>query len=339
MGMMTGLQQLPAAPRVTAALCTRDRPRQLRRALQSLAQQTHAPEEILVVDSHPTSTLSHDMVVNEYPGVRYVLEEAPGIGQARDRALREARHEIVAFLDDDAVAEPDWTEAIRTAMSGADRPAACTGRVEALLLETRAQRLFEANGGFDRGGNRIVLPSAATVGAVRTPLIAWAVSIGSGCSMALDRAAAIASGGFDSAFGAEPELPGGEDLDLLWRLIDAGHVVAYEPAVRARHEHRADMGELAAQLANHQRSLLAMLCKAAMSCTARRRSGTWLFLGWRLVKPGQRLLRRMVGRDPLPAGILLRMWRNAIAGPFAYWRARRTAGRNTARSRAGAVPQ
>jgi glycosyltransferase involved in cell wall biosynthesis len=312
------------SPAVSAALCTHDRPGQLRRALQSLCDQTRGPDEVLVIDSCPTGSSTREMIVAEFPGVRYCLEDRPGVGFARDRALREARHPIVAFLDDDAVAGPDWIAATRAAMSGPDRPAACTGRVEALETGTAAQQLFEANGGFDRGTRRIVVSGrgGTLLGPIRAPLVASAVSIGSACSMALDRASALAAGGFDGAFGSTRQLTGGEDLDLLWRLVSAGKVVTYEPSVRARHEHRATMDELATQLAGHQRNLLAMLWKAATCAPSWRRPGTWLFFAWRLVKPGYRLARRVLRRDPLPVPVLLRMWRGAAGGPWTYVRAR-----------------
>ena len=55
-------------------------------------------------------------------------------------------------------------------------------------------------------------------------------------------------------------------------------------------------------------------------------------LGWRLLKPGVRLVRRGFGRDPLPSSVLLRMWWNCWVGLSAY--PRRAGGRPRA---AGAV--
>jgi hypothetical protein len=49
------------------------------------------------------------------------------------------------------------------------------------------------------------------------------------------------------------------------------------------------------------------------------------YTGWRLAKPAVRLLRRALGRDPLPAPVLLRMWWNCWLGLVAYPRARRLA--------------
>jgi len=316
------------APSITVAICTRDRPAQLRRALASVtAAQSLPPLEVLVIDSRPADDRTRQIVQTDFGQVRYVREDRPGVGFARDRALREAHCEIVAFIDDDAVADPDWLRAIARVMLGPDAPVACTGRVEALVLDTEAQRLFEANGGFDRGIGRIELPhdAARRLHGLPAPLIAWAVSIGNACNLALDRRAALSVGGFDGTFGVCAALPAGEDLDLIWRLISGGMTVVYEPRAMVRHEHRCTMDGLSRQLAGHQRGIVGFLTKAAIAARGTTRLQAWLFLGWRLVKPAVRLTRRIVGRDALPAGMLLRIWWHAAAAPAAYLRARQQA--------------
>ena len=103
---------MTVAPGVCAAICTRDRTDQLRRALRSLMGQTRKPEEILVVDNAPGGPATRNLVRDEFPGVRYVMEPVPGLDFARNRALRETSREIVAFMDDDVVAGPGWGGAI-----------------------------------------------------------------------------------------------------------------------------------------------------------------------------------------------------------------------------------
>src|SRR5215207_3224970 len=52
---------------LTAAICTRNRPQLLRRALHSLLAQVQPPGEILVVDNAPSDTATHDLVRAEFP--------------------------------------------------------------------------------------------------------------------------------------------------------------------------------------------------------------------------------------------------------------------------------
>jgi GT2 family glycosyltransferase len=317
---------------LTAAVCTRNRPDQLRRALASLAVLDPPAGEILVIDNAPDDDRSRRLVASEFPAVRYVRENVPGLNFARNRALHEARCPIVGFLDDDAVADAGWCQALLSVFAERPAVAACTGRVEALVQETAAQRLFEANGGFSCGLDPIRLPADLhrPLHGHRAPAIAWSISIGCGCSLGIRRAAALAVGGFDNALDLSPLLPGGGDLDILWRLLDAGHHLEYQPLALAWHEHRRTLPEVGGQLAGHQRAVLAFLRKSLREARKETRWAILLFLAWRLVKPGVRALRRLFGRDPLPFRVLVRMWWNSWVGVFAYRAAEREAARRLA---------
>ncbi|HJR62294.1 MAG TPA: hypothetical protein VJ803_01235, partial [Gemmatimonadaceae bacterium] len=67
------------------------------------------------------------------------------------------------------------------------------------------------------------------------------------------------------------------------------------------------------------------LTKALARARGRHRLQVLAFLGWRLAKPGVRLAQRAVGRDPLPAPALLRLWWGCWRGLGAYGVASRTA--------------
>jgi GT2 family glycosyltransferase len=308
-------------------VCTRGRPAQLARALDSLQSQRTAPDEILVVDNAPEDDETRELVSRRFPRVRYLPEPVQGLDFARNRALASATGDVVAFLDDDAVAADDWTGALAAVFADDATVAVCTGRVEAMGHGTEGERLFEANGGFSRGLGRVRLPADAArpLHGKPAPLIAWAVSVGSGCSYAVRRERALALGGFDEALDLGAALPGGGDHDLLWRALQAGYSVVYEPAALARHEHRAQVDGVHAQVVGHQRALLAFLSKHLLRAGRGTRGPLAGYVAWRLLKPGVRLLRRAVGRDPLPAAVLARMWWNCWAGLIAYPRARRLA--------------
>jgi GT2 family glycosyltransferase len=321
-----------AALSLTAAICTRGGGRPLERALESLVRQRPPPAEILVIDNAAAGDVVR-RVAEAYRVVRYIREPIAGLNFARNRALRETGSDIVAFLDDDAVADREWSGALLEVFAEYPHVAACTGRVEALRLETEAQRLFEANGGYSRGTEPVRLPEdsgARKLHGWRAPLIAWAVSVGSGCSLAVRRRVALELGGFDCALDLGDALPGGGDHDMLWRLLGAGHQIVYEPRAVAWHEHRRELDDAFRQIAGHQRALVAFLTKSAVAGPDGTRLGVAVFLTWRLLKPGVRLARRLFGRDQLPAVALVSMWWNAWRGLIAYPRARRTARRRAA---------
>lgn len=323
-----------SAPSLSIAVCTRGRPLALARALASLALQSAPPAEVLVVDNGPEDGRAR-AVAGGRPGVRYVAEPIPGLDFARNRALAEAAGEVVAFLDDDAVADPGWAAALAAPFAD-PRVGAVTGRVGPLGLSSAGGRLVEANGGYGRGDRPLRLPRDAARPLplfgpggrpARAPLIAWAVSVGSGASLAVRRPLALALGGFDEALDLGPALPGGGDHDMLWRMLRAGHDVCYEPAALAWHEHRRELAAARGQLAGHQRALIALLVKSLASARGRERLPLAAFLGWRLAKPAVRLARRLAGRDPLPVAVLLAMgwgcWRGLWAYPAARGVARR----------------
>src|SRR6266446_5505047 len=71
--------------------------------------------EIIVVDNG--STRLPELVCSAWPDVRLVSEPTPGPGPARNRGIREARGEILAFIDADCRADPGWLAAIETAFA------------------------------------------------------------------------------------------------------------------------------------------------------------------------------------------------------------------------------
>ena len=315
-------------PSISVAVCTRDRVVQLERLLASLVDQTERPQRILVVDNAPGSSATKDMISERYAeAVTYVREPVAGLDFARNRALCESDSDIVAFIDDDAVADPAWTQALRRVFSESDRIAVCTGKVDALSLETEGQRLFELNGGFSKGDKRILVSPSKRLQSHSgwRPLIAWSISIGSGCNFAIRRDVAVDLGGFDEALDMGAALPGGGDLDMLWRVLEADLDIVYEPAAQAWHEHRREVSETIDQIIGHNMALIAMLTKALTNAGGKQRVSIFIFLLWRLMKPGMRLIRRAVGKDPLPARALMSLWWHCWRGLFAYPAARRLA--------------
>jgi GT2 family glycosyltransferase len=308
------------AHRIGVAVCTRNRPDHLRRALNALQAQHMKPAEILVIDNAPDGFETRRLVQEEFDGVRYIEESVPGLDVARNRALAESSCEIVAFVDDDVVVEPDWVEALDRVFDETDRIAVCTGKIGPLALETDGQRLFEANGGFARGDRPIRLSpeTRRRLGGLPVPRIAWILRIGTGCSMAVRRRVILALGGFDEALDRGPALPGGGDHDIFWRCLRAGHDVVYDPSVKGRHDHRRELQASVDQILGHNRALIAVLVKSARAARGGDRAAILAFLAWRLVKPGVRILQRWRGRDPLPSRVLFRLWWHCLRGMRAY---------------------
>jgi len=103
----------PAGPlKLTVAIPTYNRADFLRSTLAGIASQQFPRDhfEVLVVDNNSTDHTR--AVVAEFAGAhpapRHVFEIKQGLDHARNRALTEARGEIIVFADDDILMQPDW---------------------------------------------------------------------------------------------------------------------------------------------------------------------------------------------------------------------------------------
>jgi len=98
--------------KVTVAIPTYNRADFLRQTLAGLVAQQFPRDhfEILVLDNNSTD---HTRAVvaefaSAHPAPRYLLETQQGLDYARNRAIAEARGEIIVFGDDDILVQPDW---------------------------------------------------------------------------------------------------------------------------------------------------------------------------------------------------------------------------------------
>jgi glycosyltransferase involved in cell wall biosynthesis len=98
--------------RVTVAIPTYNRAGLLRETLAGLARQDFPADdfEVLVIDNNSRDGTAAVVAAfaGARPAPRHVLERQQGLDHARNRALAEARGEIILFGDDDILVEPDW---------------------------------------------------------------------------------------------------------------------------------------------------------------------------------------------------------------------------------------
>lgn len=115
LALRAGDELLQNAPRATSApgplvsvvLPTYDRAHVLDEAIRSVREQSHANWELLVSDDG-SADRTEDLVRGfDDSRIRYLRHENAGAAVARNRALREARGELIAYLDSDNVWHPD----------------------------------------------------------------------------------------------------------------------------------------------------------------------------------------------------------------------------------------
>ncbi|HET9154669.1 MAG TPA: glycosyltransferase [Solirubrobacterales bacterium] len=103
-------------PTISVVICafTEERLEVLTEALDSLRGQTRPAREIVLVIDHAPQLLAEAR--RRWPDVTVVPNrERQGLSGARNSGVAEATGEVVAFLDDDAIAAPDWLERLAAA--------------------------------------------------------------------------------------------------------------------------------------------------------------------------------------------------------------------------------
>lgn len=327
--------QSPTPVSVSVVIPTRGRPQLVGRCVDAILAGAYPPLEVLVVDNAPVDDALELVIAERYadrPEVRYLVEPLPGTSRARNAGSAVARGDLVAFIDDDAVADEWWLSVL--AAEAADPTVDCvTGLVLPLALDSQAALRFEEAAGFGRGFQRRVF--AADQKPAPTLLFPYTAGVcGSSNNLAV-RASVLASlGGFDVRLGGGTRPSAGEDLDLLTRVLLAGHEIIYQPAAMVRHEHRSDSAAMRRQLFTYGTGATAVLGKWAAKDPELRR---------RLVKTSGYVARELIKRsDPRSMSVTeaggaadegengreapggrrtsARVLAGYVCGPWLYWR-------------------
>jgi GT2 family glycosyltransferase len=181
----------------------------LRNTLAALERQTRRVDEVVIVDNGPDAETE---TVAREAGARYVPEPRRGYGSARNRGLAEARGEVLYFLDDDCLAEPDWAERLFEAVASGRADLAGGSRVSG------------------RTGLAARLEYLSTDGPVLSPrLPAGPVMHLSTSNLIFKREVVERVGAFDE------KLAMCEDRDFTARARDRGFRLRFEPAARVTH--------------------------------------------------------------------------------------------------------
>jgi glycosyltransferase involved in cell wall biosynthesis len=210
-------------PRLSVVICTYNRRALSARAVESLVAQTvDASEfEVVLVDNNSTDGTFEwgTEFARSYPSLRVFRETNQGLSFARNRGVEEARAPVVAFLDDDAVAVPEWVDALLKAFSsGPKNTVAVAGRIELEWSRPRPSWLpDEATGWL---GFFSLSPERREMYPGKDNL--------RGGNMAVERKALIDVGMFDTRLGrSKAGLMGNEEVEFQRRLERLGRYMAY----------------------------------------------------------------------------------------------------------------
>jgi glucosyl-dolichyl phosphate glucuronosyltransferase len=220
--------------RISAVICTRNRADRLALAVQSLTRDQTLPRElyeVIVVDNGSTDRTATLMaeIGRDCVNLRVITEPTLGLTPARNRGWRAARSPYVAFMDDDAIAEPGWLEHTLAAFEQSHpRPAAVGGKIFPIWEYQRpdwlSDPLLELFSVCDYSSTPVYLPDVLH----RQSLV--------GANIAFTKAALERVGGFTEGLGrVGANLLSGEELLVQIQLEDLGEPIYYEPRAVVGH--------------------------------------------------------------------------------------------------------
>lgn len=266
----------PTADDVSLVLPVRNDPASLDRALDAIDRLTSSPRDVVIVDDASGRDASGRGSVGEVArrhGARVIrLDTQCGPAAARAAGVAATTSPIVAFVDADVIVSPDWLD-VSLAHLVDERVAVVAPRVVPIGLGADAVSAYERersaldlgpDGGLVRRGSRLpYVPSAALV---------------------VRRDALVDVGGFD------PDLRVGEDVDLVWRLADAGWRVRYcGDSATVGHRHRREAAKWARRRFDYGTSA-APLERRHPGSVRPLGVSTWSAAAWLAVAAGHRVI-------------------------------------------------
>jgi GT2 family glycosyltransferase len=201
-------------PRMSVVVCTYNGSTTLRGCLEA-ALTLHYPDyEVIVVCDGCTDHSAE--IAASFDGVRVIETPQRGLAAARNTGMEAATGEIIAYIDDDAIADPDWLSHL--ADTFASGPFAAVGGPN--VLPPNSNWVAECVANAPGGPTHVLLSDRE---AEHVP----------GCNMAIRKDALQSIGGFDPQFRAA-----GDDVDVCWRLLDSGQKIAFSPGAVVLHHRR-----------------------------------------------------------------------------------------------------
>jgi GT2 family glycosyltransferase len=218
---------------VSIIVCTIGRSEALEACVSSLEPFQAQGAEVVVVNNRPASHALQEIRARHQ--VRVVDEPRRGLGSARNAGIQASKGTLLAFLDDDARADPNWIP--RLVAPFADP------QVLAVVGSVWAEELVNpVSQALDRLYRAHLPESQLFVDASRAkhPFPLRLAMQGTGSNMAFRREAFERFGHFDARFGRGTRIGSGEETDLLLRLLRGGAKLVVEPGARIFHRHSTE---------------------------------------------------------------------------------------------------
>jgi len=208
-------------------VCTVDRLTDLGLCLESLQRFRPAIADILVVNNGPHFAAVEEVAKRH--DARAITEPQRGVSRARNAGIRAAKGNILAFLDDDSVADPNWLPLLLTPFRD-PQVLAVAGSILAQTLADPVSRAFDDL-------HRAQFPESQQTlegNAEKNSFPMRAALVGN-ANMAIRREAFDRFGCFDTRLGRGTRIGSGEEPDLFLRVLLGRAKIVVEPRARILH--------------------------------------------------------------------------------------------------------
>lgn len=220
--MCAGFDARPVVSLITGTYNAGDRIQTLLESLEKVESTPEIPWEVIIVDNNSTDDtpdVIQDYVSKSIVRIKFLRETKQGVSRARNKGIRHAKGEILAFVDQDCVLDPSWLLAVVREFRSCPELSMIGGRLE--LFDAR-DKPISIRTATDREAISI---TSGNLGAIP------------GCNMAVRRSVFDAVGLYDARLGPGAPVPIGEDIDLIYRIARKGFRIEYTPDVLVYHNH------------------------------------------------------------------------------------------------------
>jgi glycosyltransferase involved in cell wall biosynthesis len=215
---------------ISVIICTYNRSNYLKKSLNSLINQTlnENDYEILVIDNASTDD-SKEIVENfsSIKNLKYIVEPILGVSQARNTGINNSKGEYVAFIDDDAIASPQWLEKILEIFrTFTPSPGCIGGKIDLIFEAPKPKWLSDEMSSYlsklDLSGQSLVLNNK--------DLFLYS------CNFALPKNVLDEIGGFNITIGRKGDsLVSGGDILVQKEVQKKGYLCLYHPEIYIQH--------------------------------------------------------------------------------------------------------
>lgn len=201
-------------PRISVLVCTRNGAMTLAACLEALGRQTHPDYEVIVIDDGSMDATVQ--IAQRFPFVRCISQPGSGLSVARNRGAQEATGEILAYTDDDCIPHSDWLLRIGLALDDSSWVAAGGPNIPPAPRNSMETLVASSPG----APTHVLLNDEE---AEHLP----------GCNLCIRKSALLGIGGFHPDF-----TTAGDDVDICWRLREAGGRLRFVPGAMVWHHRR-----------------------------------------------------------------------------------------------------